>query len=282
MVQSPSNLATVDMKIDDKQFAHVSALITRHFGIQLPPHKRGLVQMRLRRVVAETGFTDFSSFYDTHIASKSPSVEILGRLIDRISTNHTHFWREAEHFVHLRDVVLPEILRNGSRDLRLWCAAAATGEEPWTLAMLVTQAIQPVGWQGGILATDISARALATAQRGVYKAENVTRLPAALRERWMRPEADGSLRIVDALRSEVTWRRLNLIGTPFAFKRSMDVVFCRNVMIYFDEPTRRDVVRRIAMVTRPGGWLFIGHSETLGRHDADWRFERPGMYRRVA
>jgi chemotaxis protein methyltransferase CheR len=281
-VTTAPNLTNVDMQIDDAQFAHVSALITRHFGIQLPAHKRGLLQMRLRRVVIETGYSDFTAFYNAHVASKTPSLEILGRLIDRVSTNHTFFWRESEHFTHLRDVVLPELARGNSGDLRLWCAAAATGEEPWTLAMLVTEAMAPLRWQAGLLATDISARALETAQRGHYKPESATALPAALRDRWMKPGPDGMLRISDALRSEVTWRRLNLIGAPFAFKKAMDVVFCRNVMIYFDETTRRDVVHRIAQVTRPGGWLFIGHSETLGRQDADWRFERPGMYRRIA
>jgi chemotaxis protein methyltransferase CheR len=233
----------------------------------------------MRRVVADAGVTDFDAFFEAHF-TRAPSIEILGRLIDRVSTNHTFFWRESEHLVHLRDVVLPELVRSGKRDLRVWCAAAATGEEPWTLAMLITNAL-PTGWEGGLLATDISARALSTAQKGLYKAENVSRLPTALREKWMAPGPDDTLRIVDALRREVTWRRLNLIGAPFPYKRPMDVVFCRTVMIYFDEPTRQDVVRRIAHVTRPGGWLFIGHSETLGRTDAVWRFERPGIYRRV-
>ena len=280
MLQSAPNLSTIDMRIDEKQFAHMSALIHRHFGIVLPVHKQGLLAMRLRKVVAESGYSDFTTFYEAHMV-KNPSVEVLGRLIDRVSTNHTFFWREADHFVHLRDVVLPEIARSGSRDIRLWCAAAATGEEPWTLAMLVTEAVPGPGWDAGILATDISARALTTARKGVYKNENVARLPPGMRERWMAPAPDDSVRIKDDLRREVTWRRLNLIGSAFPFKGQMDVVFCRNVMIYFDETTRRDVVTRIAQVTRPGGWLFIGHSETLGRSDAAWRFERPGMYRRV-
>ncbi len=279
MVHSPPNLATVDMRIDDRQFAHLASLIQHHFGILLPPQKRPLLAQRMRRVVVDAGYSDFDAFFEAHF-TRTPSIEILGRLIDRVSTNHTFFWREAEHLIHLRDVVLPEIVRGGKRDLRLWCAAAATGEEPWTLAMLVAGAV-PTGWEAGILATDISARALATAQKGVYKTENVSRLPAALRDRWMVPGPDDTVRIADALRREVTWRRLNLIGASFPYKYPMDVVFCRNVMIYFDEPTRRDVVRRIAEVTRPGGWLFIGHSETLGRTDAVWRFERPGTYRRV-
>lgn len=279
MVYSPPNLATVDMRIGDRQFEHLSSLIQHHFGIQVTDQKRPLLTQRLRQVVVEAGYHDFDSFFGAHF-TRSPSIEILGRLIDRVSTNHTFFWRESDHLVYFRDVVLPQIIERGSRDLRLWCAAAATGEEPWTLAMLVASAM-PAGWAGGLLATDISARALSTAQRGVYKSENVSRLPDALRDRWMVRGADDTLRVVDALRSEVTWRRLNLIGAAFNYKRPMDVVFCRNVMIYFDEPTRQDVVRRIAQVTRPGGWLFIGHSETLGRGDAAWRFELPGVYRRV-
>lgn len=280
MAYSTPNLATVDMRIDDRQFAHLASLIQHHFGIQLPPNKRPLLAQRMRRVVVEAGYSDFDAFFEAHF-TRTPSVEILGRLIDHVSTNHTHFWREAAHLTHLRDLVLPEIVRSGRQDLRLWCAAAATGEEPWTLAMLVANTI-PTGWEAGILATDISARALATAQKGIYKSENVFRLPAALREKWMAPGPDDTLHVVDSLRREVTWRRLNLVGASFPYKRPMDVVFCRNVMIYFDEPTRRDVVRRIAEVTRPGGWLFIGHAETLGRSDAAWRFERPGVYRRVA
>jgi chemotaxis protein methyltransferase CheR len=280
MIHPPPS-ATTSLRMDDRQFEHLARLIQCEFGIQLPAHKRGLLAMRLGRLVAEAGCTDFDAFFERHFADRKPSTEMLGRLIDQVSTNHTYFWREPEHLVHLRDEVLPQVVRRGGRDLRLWCAAAATGEEPWTLAMLIGEGVPP-DWQAGLLATDISARALETARSGIYKAENVSRLPPALRNRWMVDAPDGTVRVGDALRREVTWRRLNLIGANFPFARPMDVVFCRNVMIYFGEKTRDELVHRIARVTRPGGWMFIGHSETLGRGNPDWRFERPGIYRRIA
>ena len=281
-MNSASGELTTGLSIGDAEFRIISDLIQGQFGIQLPEAKRGLVEQRLRSLVRELGCDSFAEFCRTHMRG-APSREILSRMVDRISTNHTFFWRESEHFVHFRDTVLPELAqsRTSDRDLRLWCAAAATGEEPWTLAMLVTEALGGEGWRAGVLATDISARALEIAEQGVYTAENIKGLPKALKDRWLVPLPNGGLSMHDKLRAEVTFRRLNLIGEDFPFRRPFDVVFCRNVMIYFDEPTRRDVVARIAKVTTSGGRLYIGHSETLGREDPNWRFERPGVYRRT-
>jgi chemotaxis protein methyltransferase CheR len=275
--------AELDFTLGDAEFTRISQLVQRHFGIQLPPQKRGLVQQRLRRLLPELGCKSFEEFCVKHIGD-APSQAILGRLVDRISTNHTFFWREPAHFEHLRDEVLPQLHTSKSRDrdIRLWCAAAATGEEPWTLAMLLTEAFRGDGWSAGLLATDISAPALETAARGVYRQENVARLPKAMRKRWMVPASDGTVSIHASLRPELTLRRLNLLEGRFPSKRPFDVVFCRNVMIYFDDATRRSVVARIAAVTAPGAYLYIGHSETLGRGDPFWRFERPGIYRRMA
>jgi chemotaxis protein methyltransferase CheR len=150
--------AELDFNLGDVEFTRISQLVQRHFGIQLPPQKRGLVQQRLRRMLPELGCKSFEEFCTKHIGDP-PSQEILGRLVDRISTNHTFFWREPQHFEHMRDEVFPQlrVSKARDRDIRVWCAAAATGEEPWTLAMLLSEAFRGDGWSAGLLATDISA-----------------------------------------------------------------------------------------------------------------------------
>ena len=212
--------------------------------------------------------------------------EALEELANRISTNHTFFWRENSHFNHFAQTVLPEAAsrhRQQGGNVRFWCAGCSSGEEPYTLVMLMkeTYGADYAGLKPLLLATDISATALSTAMNGVYSEERLQQMPPALRSKYFRkgPQA-GTWQVVDEIRREVVYRRHNLMNTTFPFKKAFDAVFCRNVMIYFDRPTRDALVQRFHRHTTPGGYLFIGHSETLGRDGALYEYVLPAAYRR--
>ena len=273
-----------DMEISDADFARTSELVRRHFGIHLPEAKRAMVGSRLVRAVRASGCRSFGEYFQRHL--QNPDPETLSGLIDAISTNHTYFHREAEHFWLLRDRVLPELMKlpevAAARDLRVWCAAASSGEEPYTLAMLikgVTEGLQPA-WRGGLLATDISDQALSKARAGVYPTEGTRKLPRELWSRWFVDRPDGTSEVRPELRAEVTYRRLNLMNATFPFKAPFQVIFCRNVMIYFEDDTRRALVERLHHALIPGGYLFIGHAETLSGLGARFTPVQPGVYRK--
>ncbi len=258
-------------------------MVERRFGIQLGG-KEDMVVSRLGPLVRRSPHPDMDSYVRAVLHRGKPGE--LSALVDSLTTNHTHFHREAEHFAFLADEVLPPLIemrrRDDTRDLRIWCAAASTGQEPYQLAMIVNEVLGPEAsrWQRDLLATDISEKALEQARKGWFRASDVERMPPERIRRWMRRDGDGY--VVDpSLREQVLFRRMNLLRPSYPFKRPMDVVFCRNVMIYFDLPTRLDIVRKMARIIRPGGWFFISLSETLPhQRDGLFRFVRPGVYQR--
>lgn len=267
-------------ELSDTQFRRVAALLQEQFGIELPEHKRLSISIRLQTVYQATGGLSFDAFFAERLGQR-PDMAVLSELIDKASTNHTYFWREPEHFKLFATVVLPELERRFrlERDLRIWCAAAATGEEPVTLSLLTMEYFQcKGGWRTGVLATDISASALAHARAGVWESQNVLRLPVELR-RHFEPSGPSQMKLRAKAAAELTWRRLNLVARAYPFRQKMHVVFCRNVLIYFDKDTTEAVLQRIHDVLVPGGWLFISHSETIGR-DSVFEYVQPGVYRR--
>jgi chemotaxis protein methyltransferase CheR len=271
-------------ELRDEDFRFLSGLVRSRFGINLTEQKRSLVVGRLQKLVREQGFADFSA-YCRHLRQQAGDRE-LDDLVNRLSTNHTYFFREPEHFAFMREVVLPEMKarHREDRDLRLWCAAAATGEEPYSALITMLEFFGPAyaEWDGGVLATDISARALATARRGVYHRERLDQVPPDLRRRYFAPLPGRSeWQVKQRLRADVTFRRFNLIRNDFPFRKPFDLVFCRNVMIYFDQPTRDRLAARFADFITPGGYLFTGHSESLGQEHPRLRYVRPAVYRRV-
>lgn len=253
-----------ELEMSDSDYGVFAAFVERHLGIQLPPEKRALVARRMRAVVGRSGQGSFHRWVKA--ALSSPSSELLSELADALTTNHTHFWREPEHLEHLRDCALPERMATNerSRDLRVWCAAAATGEEPYQLAMILRDALSASsGWKGGLLATDISEKALATARAGIYPADRLSGLPEPWLRRYVSRSADGSGVMAPALRNDITFRRLNLLGDSWPFRAPFDIIFCRNVLIYFDPPTRERTVGKLVRWLAPGGFLYVGHSESI-------------------
>ena len=275
----------LDMAVSDSEFRAVSALVRHNFGIHLPETKRAMMSCRMYKVVRSAGCASFAEFYQEHLVDPTP--QALSSLANALSTNHTYFNREASHFGFFQEQVLPELIQRqqkcGRRDLRVWCAAASSGEESYTLAMVMRDALgaQASSWQGGLLATDISGQALSTARKGVYQTDRAMKLPGSLYRRYFRSVGGGRSEVVPLLKREVTHRRFNLMNLRYPFKQSFHAVFCRNVMIYFEEDTKRKVVERIFDVTAPGGYLFVGMAETITGLGSRFQSIRPGVYRKV-
>lgn len=273
------------MPLSDKEFRLLSEFVYGHFGIVITEHKRSLLVGRLQKIVKSRGFSSFIDYY--HFLEKTNDKEVLSELANRISTNHTFFFRESEHFELFREIVLPDIrdhaLRKNKKDLRIWCAASSSGEEPYTIVISMMEyfGADYRFWDAGLLATDISEKMLTAAGEGVYSDERLNETPTAIRNKYFDKLGASQWAVKDFLKKEVLYRRFNLMNNVFPFKQPMDVIFCRNVMIYFDADTRDTLIEKLRQSLRPGGYLFIGHSETMGRNREGFRYIKPAMYQRI-
>jgi len=258
-----------------QEFEQIRQLAYRSFGLDLKTGKEELVSARLRRLVRSGGFQSFQAYY-RHVLHDS-SGESLAAMIDALATNHTAFLREPEHVHFLRKEVLPSLAVRDS--LEVWSAACSTGEEVWTLAFILNDALPSRNIH--IAASDISNKVLKFAERAVFPAERTQSLPSAWLSRYF--VAEGGLpqmyRVCPRIRSQAAFRRINLVE-PFSWHRQFPVIFCRNVMIYFDRPTQEKVVERLAACLEPGGYLFVGHAESLARGSHGLEYVRPAVYRK--
>lgn len=267
--------------ITQKEFKQLAAYIKANYGINLKEEKQALVNGRLQNVLAQNGFDSFSEYYDYVMADKSGDAVVT--LIDRITTNHTFFMREVEHFFYFRDKILPGLAGTlKAKDLRIWSAGCSSGEEPYTLAMIIDEffGMEKRWWDTKILATDISSKVLEAAAKGIYESESISPLPATWRLNYFKKVDAGKSVLVDKIRNEVIYRRFNLMDEVFPFKKKFHIIFCRNVMIYFDNLTKRELVNKFYDLTEPGGYLFIGHSESLNREETRYKYVMPAIYRR--
>jgi chemotaxis protein methyltransferase CheR len=266
--------------IQEQEFKRFADYIRSNFGIHFKNEKRTLVAGRLNNVLSTMNFGSLTEYMDYVAADKSG--QAMSTMLDKITTNYTFFMREEEHFYYFRDKVLPFLSRTvKDKDLRIWSAACSTGEEPYTLAMILDEFFGPdrAAWDTKVLATDISAGVLATAKTGIYARDRVSDLPAAWRQRYFKDYDAEHYILSERLRNEVIFGNINLME-PFPFRRKMHVIFCRNVMIYFDNETKDRLVERLYDITEPGGYLFIGHSEGLNRETTRYRYVMPAVYRK--
>ena len=271
------------LEITDGEFRLIADLVKATFGIHLKRSKRALVSGRLNRLIRNLGFGSFGDYY-RYVVEDKTNLAILS-LIDRITTNHSFFFREEDHFEFLKEQVLPEIRGslgdNGLRDLRIWCAGCGAGEEAYSMAMSLAEAvdIRPLGSEARILATDISAGSLKKAAEGIYPTESVRAVPHDLGARFLRQHGPDSYAVVEEVKMLVLFKRLNLMTDPFPFKKPFHVVFCRNVMIYFDAETKKSLVTRIRRIMHDGAYLFVGHAESLVNIEGLVKSMHPSVYR---
>ena len=269
------------LEIQDNDFKLLTEYVKSNFGINLT-HKRTLIEGRLSNLLLERGFLSFADYLQ-HVFADSSRREVTV-LLDKLTTNHTFFMRENEHFYFFRDQVLPylrETVRN--RDLRIWSAGCSTGQEPYTLAMIAAEFFgdERKAWDAKILATDISSNVLQTAVQGCYPADMLRDVPPSWKLNYFRKVDKENFQVADEIKKEVIFRRLNLIGGEFPFRKKFHVIFCRNVMIYFEQPVKMKLINDFYEMTEPGGYLFIGLSEGLGRSETDYQSVKPAIYRRV-
>ena len=269
--------------ITDAEFHSIRDLVSQRLGIILSDQKKNLVVGRLQKKLKEHGFTHFKQYYDMLTSDKTG--DALTELANQITTNHTFFFREPAHFDFFKSDILPWMVKEHKarkdNDLRIWCAAASSGEEPYTLIITLLEffGADYKNWNCGLLATDVSEKALAAAVEGVYVNARLEGVPPAMLRKYFTKAPDGYA-ITDQLRKEVTYRKFNLMSKTLPFKKKFDCIWCRNVMIYFDTPTKHELVNRMYDVAVKGGYLLIGHSETLDRSQTKWKYVKPAVYRK--
>ena len=266
--------------MDTKTFEKFRKIVYDKSGITLGPSKEALVAARVGKRMRTLGMQDYRQYLDYVLDDRSGDETV--QLLDAISTNVTSFYREPDHFKFLAAAVRKWIAQ-GQRKLRIWSAASSTGEEPYTIAMTLLEAVKEPGVDMKILATDISTRVLRICTAGAYEAAKLTGVPAELRDRYFEACRDGGdLRYVarQRLKNLITFGRLNLAHPPYPMAGPFDVVFCRNVMIYFDNEVRRRLLTEVGRLLRPGGYLLVGHAESLTGMLIDLKIVRPSIYQR--
>lgn len=281
----PAGAVSLDGKIaiTDAEYERARKMLHDACGVALEGDRRSLLLGRTQEVMRTLKLTSFTAYLDR--VEEDRSGRLISQLVNRISTNYTYFWRESEHFEFFRRTAVPEAADRNKRErtLRIWCAAASTGQEPYTLAGLASDAIGPAysRWDAGVLATDINTEVLATARKGLYEPEEVEPLGKDLCGRWFKPAAGGQVQVVDRIRKDVLYRRFNLTNATFPWRRPFDVIFCRNVMIYFDLATKKELGVRLARSLCRGGYLFIGIAESLEIDPSLLRPVQTGIFQRI-
>jgi len=254
-----------EFEFDDEDFRFVARLVKEKTGIVLADHKRDMVYGRLARRLRILGMTDFKAYTDM-IQGPSGDKE-LGSFVNALTTNLTKFFRENHHFEHLAGTAIPTVQARQKREnpkrLRIWSAGSSSGEEPYSIAMTVQNAIPNMrDWDAKILATDIDTDMLTKGSRGIYEKERAENIPAAYRSKYTEEQHDGGIQLKPNVRDMISFKRLNLLG-KWPMKGPFDVIFCRNVVIYFDKPTQKVLFDRYAELLHDDGVLYVGHSENL-------------------
>ncbi|WP_408999326.1 CheR family methyltransferase [Syntrophus buswellii] len=271
--------------LSDRDFERISQLVYSQCGINLHDGKKELVKARLGKRLREGNFRSFSDYYK-HVTTRGGTDELI-TMIDSISTNLTYFFREESHFQRLQTVAR-SILDNASRQMRkmpairIWCAGCSTGEEPYSLGITIKETLNGFPANVKIMATDISTRVLKIAADGVYPIEKTKNISSSLLRKYFQKgqgKWDGYVRIKKEISDMIDFSRFNLMETPPS-NQEFDIIFCRNVMIYFDKPTQASVVNKFYNCLDNGGYLFIGHSESLTGLEHAFKYIEPSVYRK--
>lgn len=271
------------IEITEKEFDLIKELTCNKLGISLPEHKKSMVIGRMQKVLRIKGLTSFKAYYD--YLTTDNTGQALIEFINQITTNHTYFYREKEHFNYFVKTLLPELtqrLKNlNNMDIRIWSAGCSSGEEPYMLAIYLMEFLgfEYSQWQASILATDISDKVLNIAKIGIYPPERLELLPVDIKYKYFKKLKDKSWAIKDHVKKEVVFRRFNLMNEGFPFKNKFHIIFCKNVMIYFDKPTKDALVQRFYNKIEPEGYFFIGMTESLGRATA-FKYLQPAIYQK--
>lgn len=268
--------------ITTTEFKKLTEFIKNNYGIYLKEEKKMLICGRLHNVLLKGGFRNFTEYYQYVINDNTGMA--VNTLINVITTNHTFFMREADHFEYFKDTILPNMKKNNTdRDLRIWSAGCSSGEEAYTLAMIIDDFFgnDKKLWDTKVLATDISDKVLAEARCGKYSKEKVEMLPKLWKLKYLKNCGVDHVAIEDEIKNEVIYRKFNLMDDKFPFRKKFHVIFCRNVMIYFDNNTKNELVKKFYDFLEYGGYLFIGHSESIQREATKLTYLKPAIYQKL-
>lgn len=265
--------------LTDKEFFQLRDYVLSNYGIDLSK-KRMLIQGRLNTVLQKYNMTSFSQYIE--LVQNDKSGAELQQMLNRLTTNLTFFLREKEHFDFIRGTVLPEFEQSfRGRELRIWSAGCSSGEEPYTIAMTLLDYCESKGVtpRFKILASDLSQNVLGQAQRGVYPAESLKDVPSGWMTKYFDKMGDGDFRVNDKVRSFITFKIFNLME-PFRFAKPFEMIFCRNVMIYFEKEKKDELISKYYQWLEPGGYFFISHSENIGANKCGFKMLRPSVFKR--
>lgn len=269
------------LTLTDSDFHRLHMHIRKEYGIDLSKKKQ-LIVSRLTNTLAAQGYISFSQYVDEILSGRDK--EKVTFMLNKLTTNYTYFLREEAHFKFLWDTVLPALAKRHEQDkiLSIWSAGCSSGEEPYTISMYLKEYFgsQAHSWDTRILATDISQQILNTARNPSYQEESLARIPASWKHKYFIKEKEDFYTVAPSIKQNVIFRTFNLMD-PIRFRRPFDLIFCRNVMIYFNQATKDDLVRRFYDVTVPGGHLFIGHSEGLNKADCPYQYIMPAIYQKA-
>ncbi len=269
------------LTINDRDFQRLVTFVHQNYGIDLSK-KRQLIVGRLSNTILSMGFTSFEEYVDNLIKNKKP--EDLELMLNKLTTNYTFFMREGAHFELFRDTILPYLVETKKdKVLSIWSAACSSGEEPYTISMILKEffGAKASAWDTRVLATDISQNALVAAKNAVYDEDSLKELSPTWKSKYFRPTGQpGTYTVAPEIKNNVIFRTFNLMD-PIKFRLKFDVIFCRNVMIYFDQPTKEALVKRFFDATNPGGYLLIGHSESLNKATTPYKYLKPATYRKI-
>lgn len=260
--------------LTNKEFDKLSQFIYSECGIKMPPAKKVMLEARLRKRLRELNLDSFADYCDLIFSSTASNDELI-HMIDVVTTNKTEFFREPKQFSYMTDTAVPELISQYGagvkRKLRLWSAGCSTGEEPYTLAMVLQRLSDSIpDFDYSILASDISTQVLEKALMGIYPMDRLEGLPAEIKKKYFLRSKDKTkslVRIVPELRQKVTFQRINFMDEDYGVKERQDMIYCRNVIIYFDKKTQEQFISKLCNYLIAGGYLFLGHSETLFNMD---------------
>jgi len=281
----------MNVKLTDSDFRRLSEYIESQLGIKMPRTKKQLLESRLLKRLRALGMGSYVEYCEYLFSPEGHEHEIV-TMIDLVTTNKTDFFREPDHFDYLFNTALPELVKSYGAGVRktlmVWSAGCSTGEEPYTLAMIMSEFAERypgLGFDYTILATDISTRVVDAAAKGIYSAERVAPVPEPMRKKYLlrsKNREQALVRVVTELRERVRVRRLNFMDDEFGFREPLDIIFCRNVIIYFDKETQERLLQKFCDNLKPGCYIFLGHSETLSGFDVPLERVAPSVYRKLA
>ena len=266
--------------LTDEDFTRMYQYIQSHYGIDLHKKKQ-LIVSRLTNVISLQGYDSFHTYTDDIVNGRRP--DLISSMLGKLTTNYTYFMREEQHFDFLKDTILPYLAEKhkGDRSINIWSAGCSSGQEPYSVSIILKEYFDALGgkWDTRILATDLSTDMLNIAVNPTYTSESLSNIPDEWKRKYFTARPDDTWTVSPILRNNVLFRQFNLMD-PIHFRKKFDLILCRNVMIYFDAPTKDALVKRFFDATEDKGYLFIGHSEGLSKTNCPYKYITPAIYRK--